>query len=174
MITLNEFVHLYLLKDSKEFGYYELVPWDRRSWLIVDLPSSFRYWKSRYFFVLGNGWETFSNDFWGDVPRLMHRGRPLYLVRLPCIFFFFLFVFLLELSILTLCGFLCLHFTVKDHPELESRFVEHVHAAVECVSTIDDFDNLVDPRTLARHYFRTRTFPLRPSCYSLRRKSKLF
>ena len=41
MIRLNEFVHLYRLKESKEFGYYELVPWDRRSRLIVDLPSSF-------------------------------------------------------------------------------------------------------------------------------------
>ena len=43
MITLNEFVHLYRLKESKEFGYYELVPWDRRSWLIVNLPLSFQY-----------------------------------------------------------------------------------------------------------------------------------
>lgn len=43
MITLNKFVHLYRLKESKEFGYYELVPWDRRPGLIVDLPSSFWY-----------------------------------------------------------------------------------------------------------------------------------
>ena len=43
MITLNEFIHLYRLKESKKFGYYELMPWDRRSWLIVNLPSSFRY-----------------------------------------------------------------------------------------------------------------------------------
>ena len=26
MITFNEFAHLYRLKESKEFGYYELVP----------------------------------------------------------------------------------------------------------------------------------------------------
>ena len=26
MITLNEFVYIYRLKESKEFGYYELVP----------------------------------------------------------------------------------------------------------------------------------------------------
>ena len=43
MIILNEFVHLYRLKESKEFGYYEFVPWDRKLLLIVDLPSSFRY-----------------------------------------------------------------------------------------------------------------------------------
>jgi len=73
MITLNEFVHLYRLKESKEFGYYELMPWDKRSWLIVNLLSSFRYWKSKYFFVSGEGWETLSDDFWGDVPRLLCR-----------------------------------------------------------------------------------------------------
>ena len=55
MITLNNFIHLYHLKESKEFGYYELVPWDRRFQLIVDLPSFFRYWKSSYFFALGDG-----------------------------------------------------------------------------------------------------------------------
>ena len=63
MITLNEFVHLYHLKTSKETGYYELLPWDSRSSLIVNLPSSFRYWKSRYFFVSGDGWETLSDGF---------------------------------------------------------------------------------------------------------------
>ena len=63
MITINEFVHLYRLKESKEFGYYKFVPWNRKSCLIVDLSSSFRYWKSRYFFVSGDGWETLSEDF---------------------------------------------------------------------------------------------------------------
>ena len=71
MITLNEFTYLYRLKESKEFGYYEFVPWDRRSCLVVDLPSSFCYWKSRYFFVSGDGWKTLSNDFWGNVPKLL-------------------------------------------------------------------------------------------------------
>ena len=43
MLTVNEFVHLYRLKESKEFGYYEFIPWDRKSRLVADLPSSFRY-----------------------------------------------------------------------------------------------------------------------------------
>ena len=63
MIRLDEFVHLYRLKESKEFGYYELIPCDKKSRLIVDLPSSFHYWKSRYFFVSGDGWETLFDDF---------------------------------------------------------------------------------------------------------------
>ena len=73
IITLNEFVYLHCLQESKEFGYYELVPWDRRSRLIVDLPSSFRYWKSRYLFVLGDGWETLFDDYWEDVLRMLRR-----------------------------------------------------------------------------------------------------
>ena len=63
MITLNEFIHLYRLKESKEFGYYELVPWERRFLLVVNLPSFFHYWKSKYFILSSDGWETISDDF---------------------------------------------------------------------------------------------------------------
>ena len=62
MLMVNEFVHLYHLKESKEFGYYEFVPWDKKSRLVADLPLSFRNWKSRYFFVSGDGWDTLSDD----------------------------------------------------------------------------------------------------------------
>ena len=43
MITLNKLAHLYRLKEFREFGYYELVPWDRKSCFVADLLSSFRY-----------------------------------------------------------------------------------------------------------------------------------
>ena len=55
MIRLDEFVHQYHLKDSKEYRYYELVPWVRKARIITGFPSSFRYWKSRYFFVFRDG-----------------------------------------------------------------------------------------------------------------------
>ena len=45
-----------------------------------------------------------------------------------------------------------LHFVVKERPELESGFDEWVQAAVEYTRTIKDFNELIDPRTLARHY----------------------
>jgi len=54
MIRMDELLYLYHLK-LKEFRYYELVPWDRKARLIASLPSSFRYWKSKYFFVSGDG-----------------------------------------------------------------------------------------------------------------------
>ena len=43
MIKVGELVHLYRLKESKEYGYYELVPSARRARIVKGLPSSFRY-----------------------------------------------------------------------------------------------------------------------------------
>ena len=63
MIRVDEFVYLYRLKESKEYEYYELLPWVRKARIITDLLSSFRYWKSRFFFVFRDGWETLSDDF---------------------------------------------------------------------------------------------------------------
>jgi len=41
MIRLDKFVYLYCLKKSKEYGYYELVPWVRKVRIITNLSSSF-------------------------------------------------------------------------------------------------------------------------------------
>ena len=161
MITLNEFILLYHLKESKEFCYYELVPWDRRSRLIVNLPSSFRYWKFRYFFVSVG--RPFLMTSGGMSLGCCIDGRHLNLVHLPCIFFFFFLVYLFTLIIPSDLVCVFFYFIVKDHPELESRFEERVRAAVKYVSTIDDFDDLVDPRTLARHCLGPK-----PSHYVLR------
>ena len=51
---------------------------------------------------------------------------------------------------------------MKKHPDLESRFEERVCEVVKFASTIEDFDDLVDPRTLARH-----CLALEPSLYVL-------
>ena len=42
-------------------------------------------------------------------------------------------------------------FAVKDRPELESKFEERVQAAIRYSRMIEDFDDLIDSRTLARH-----------------------
>ena len=42
-------------------------------------------------------------------------------------------------------------FAVKDCPELEAKFVERVQAAIKYARTIEDFGELIDPRTLTRH-----------------------
>ena len=77
MIKVGEIVHLYRLKESKEYGYYELVPWVRRARIVKGLPSSFRYWKSRFFFVFKDDFETPASKAWGDIPRLLRRwGTP--------------------------------------------------------------------------------------------------
>ena len=53
-------------------------------------------------------------------------------------------------------------FAVKDRPELESKFEERVQAAIRYAGTIEDFGELIDPRTLAHHCLR-----LEPSLYVL-------
>ena len=75
MIKVNELTYLYHLKKSKEYGYYELVPWVRKARIVKDLPSSFRYWKSHFFFMYGDEWETPSKEVWGDLPRLLRQWR---------------------------------------------------------------------------------------------------
>ena len=41
MIRVDEFIYLYHLKESKEYGYYELVPWVREARIVKGFPSSF-------------------------------------------------------------------------------------------------------------------------------------
>ena len=73
MISLNEFLFLYHLKASTHYGYFELLPWDRKSRIVRGFPSSLRDWKSCYFFVSRAGWETLSDNSWGEVPRLLRK-----------------------------------------------------------------------------------------------------
>ena len=73
MITLNEFLHLYRLKPSTHYGYFELLPWYRESRIVCSFPTSFRDWKSQYFFVSRSGWETMTDDLWGEVPWLLRK-----------------------------------------------------------------------------------------------------
>ena len=44
-----------------------------------------------------------------------------------------------------------LPFAVKERPDLKSKFDEWVQVAVKYAGTIEDFNELIDPRTLARH-----------------------
>ena len=73
MITLNKFLHLYRLKPSIHYGYFEILPWSRESRVVRSFLTSFRDWKSRYLFVSGSGWETMTNNLWGEVPWLLQK-----------------------------------------------------------------------------------------------------
>ena len=45
----------------------------------------------------------------------------------------------------------CCVYTVKKRLKLKSRYKRRVEAATEYTKTIDNFDDLVDSKTLARH-----------------------
>ena len=94
MIKVGELIYLYRLKESKEYGYHELVPWEMRTRIVRGLPLSFRYWKSRFFFVSRDDFEIPSNRDWGDILRLLRRWGTLTLgasVFLPVVFSFVVF-----------------------------------------------------------------------------------
>lgn len=57
IIRINEFLHFYHLKRSKDPSYWEFKPWGRSLRLVLDSPSSLRNWKTNFFFVSGDGWE---------------------------------------------------------------------------------------------------------------------
>ena len=50
-------------------------------------------------------------------------------------------------------------FVVKERPKLKSRYKERVQVAIRHAKTIDDFDDLIDPRTLARHFLGSEPSP---------------
>lgn len=89
VIRVDELLYLYCLKELKEFGYYELVPWDRKARLIDSLPLSFYYWKSRYFLCLVIVGRLFQMTSGVMSPDYNVGGGHPNLVR----FFFVLFLF---------------------------------------------------------------------------------
>ena len=144
IITLNEFLFLYCLKASTHYGYLELLPRDRKSRIVKGFPSSFHDWKSQYFFISGTGWETLSDDFWGEVRRLLRKWEvPALSAYLhdPLLFFF-------HTLITRLMKFLLWFFATLDRPDLEDQYRHRVWAALAYAREIEDFGDLVDPHHL--------------------------
>ena len=74
--------------------------------------------------------------------------------------FVFMFLLFMVLSVLiVLMTLLNFHLAVKERPKLENKFKEQVQEAVRYASTIEDFDELIDPRTLARHCLGPKPSP---------------
>ena len=144
MITLNEFLFLYCLKASTHYGYFDLLPWDRKSRVVRGFPSSFRDWKSWYFFVSGKGWETLSDDFWGEVPRLLRKWE------VPALDAYFRhpLLFLFNVWITRLMNFFLWFFAVLDCPDLEDKHRHWVRVALAYTREVEDFDDFVDPHHL--------------------------
>ena len=113
--------------------------------MVKGLPSSFRYWKSRFVFVSGDDFETPASEAWGDVPRLLCRwGTPHLGASILPIICWFLFLSLLVVHNLPL--FPC---AVKRRPKLKSKYQGRVDKAIQYSEAIESWEDLVDPRTLA-------------------------
>ena len=78
--------------------------------------------------------------------------------------FYYFVLFLLLIFFFIIATFPVYHlYIVKKRPKLKSKNRHPVEAYVEYMKTINDFDDLVYPRTLARH-----CLGLEPSAYVLR------
>lgn len=60
---------------------------------------------------------------------------------------------------LTLMPCIHLHLPAKTCPKLKSRYKSCVKSTIEYAGTIDDFDELIDPRTLAHHFLGPKSSP---------------
>lgn len=100
IIQVDEFIHLYCLRPSMHSGYWEFKPWDMKSRLVFDSPSSICELKKSFFFVFGNVWEVIPNEDLDDAPRLIRKWGMA--VIGASFSFLFLFTFVL-ISIDLLC-----------------------------------------------------------------------
>ena len=101
----------------------------------------------------GDNFETLSSREWGDVPRLFRRwGTPTLgeSVFLPVTIFLLPAVFIAD-SYLFCCA-------VKRRPKHKSRYTGRVEKAIEYAPTIENWDDLVDPRTLTFYNLRPDPF----------------
>ena len=80
---------------------------------------------------------------------------------------FFSFKFFIVANFLVCC--VCV---VKKCPKLKNRYKSRIEAAIEYAKTIDDFDDLVDPRTLAHHCLIPKPFAYVLCAINFEEKSK--
>ena len=93
------------------------------------------------------------------------RGQVRCLLFISCQFFF---PFQFDLSL----TFTCYVFAIKKGRKLKSRYKERIQAATEYTKTIDDFDDLIDPRTLARHFLGLEPSPFVLCAIEIEEKSE--
>ena len=58
-------------------------------------------------------------------------------------------------------------------PKFKSRYKDHIQAAIKYVKMIDNFDNLVDPKTLACHFLGSEPSPFILCAIKIEEKSEL-
>ena len=134
---IDEFLHLYSLRRFKIPVYWEFKPWDRKSRLVFDSPSSFHKWKTSLFFVSGDGWETIPSESSNDALKLLRSwGTPmpddvLHVCDIDAFFLFFV-------------DSICSHLKKWYHNCLEK--------VKGYVDNVFDFDELISPQSLFVHF----------------------
>ena len=114
----------------------------------------------------GDGSETLCYNLWGEVLRLHHWWKT---PRLGASNFVSVFLKFLLLSISNPIVFVL---AAKKRPPLKSRYKGRVQAATKYAKTIKDFDDLVDPLTLACHFLGSKPSSFVMQAIQIEEKSK--
>ena len=155
ILRVEEFLHLYLLEWSKFLGYWEFKPWDKKSRLVFDYPSSLREWKTNFFFMPGDGWETTPSENSKDAPKLLRSwGTPVSSAS------FIFFVCVCVCVCISVCTCLLLLNLVKFFYMYVGFVCPHLKKMISPSTTkcqgiywsISDFDELISPQFLFLHF----------------------
>ena len=141
ILRVEEFLHLYHLKRSKLPSYWEFKPWDKRSRLVIDSLSPLHEWKTSFFFVFGDGWETTPRENSNDISKFLHRlGTPK-----PGASFIFLLYICVHIYICS--SFLNFakefFFTGSPCPRLKKRYHNRLEKVRGYIKSISHFNELI-------------------------------
>ena len=90
-LTIREFFHCYCPDEiDKSKGMYSFVPRKSVLKVIYETPDSNRNWKSRYFFLEGDGWMCHPRemDYMPSTKLGEYWIRPVYISVVLCMSFF--------------------------------------------------------------------------------------
>lgn len=150
ILRIEEFLHLNHLKQSKVPSYWEFKPWDKRSRLVFDSPSPLREWKTSFFFVFGDGWETTPCENLNDVSKLLHRWG------IPESGASFIFLLYIHVHIYICSSFLNFAkknvFTESPCPRLKKRCHNRLEKVRGYIKSISNFNELIYPQSLFLHF----------------------
>lgn len=91
--------------------------------------------------------------------------------KIGCVFFHFFFKEGLT-CVLSILNESYLLDVAKTNPKLKSRYKNHVKSALDYARTIDDFDELIDPKTLSCHFLGPESSPYILRAIAKEEKSK--
>ena len=143
---MDEFLHFYLLRRSKDPGYREFKPWGRSSRLVLDSPLSLRNQKTNFFFISDDDQEFTLGKDPDDAPKLLRSQGTLESGSSFCLFSLYAYNFLDGRGTDVYTYFFV--FIASVCPCLKKRYYKRVERVKHYLEIVKDFDELIYPQSL--------------------------